>query len=509
MADISVNNNRIATNTLMLYIRMFVMVGVNLYASRIILQALGVDDFGLYNIVGGVVALFTFINSAMVSSTLRFLNYEFGRNNLGEAQKVFSASLNIHIAIAVLVVLLAETVGLWFLNSYISIPDGRVVAANWVYQFSIITAAIGIVQAPYNALIIAHERMSFYAYISILEVILRLIVAYMVYIFADRLISYSVLLSVTAFVVFIGYYIFCRRNFSIYKYCFEYDKSRYWAIAGFSGWSLFEAIANMGASQGLNILLNIFFGITVNAAMGIANQVNAAIYRFVGNFQLAFNPQIVKSYAAGEKGYFINLILSTSKYSFFLLLLLALPVFICCPEILRIWLGQVPDYTVQFCRLMIVFSLIEALQGPLWVSVQATGRIRNYQLLMSFFIFSNLPIAYIALKFFKSPELVLVIRVLVNVITSIVRILYIRRLYTFPVFRYLKEVISIAGIVTLLSFPIPYIVYHSIPTWYGLLSSISLALICTIITVYIIGLKRGEKEYFNKAIRKIIHLVHI
>lgn len=507
MADISVNNKRIAKNTLMLYVRMFVMMGVNLYTSRIILQALGVDDFGLYNIVGGVVALFTFINSAMVSSTQRFLNYELGRNNLEEAQKVFSTSLNIHIAIAFLFILLAETVGLWFLNSYINIPGGRELAANWVYQFSVITAAIGIVQASYNALIIAHERMSFYAYVSILEVILKLIVAYLVYLFADRLISYSILLSVTALVVFIGYYFFCRKCFSIYRYCFEYNRSRYCTIAGFSGWSLFGAIANMGANQGLNILLNVFFGVAINAAMGIANQVNAAIYHFVSNFQTAFNPQIVKSYAAGEREYFTNLILGTSKYSFFLLFLLALPVFVCCPEILRIWLGQVPDYTIQFCRWMIVFSLIDALQGPLWVSVQATGRIRNYQLLMSFFILLNLPIAYIALKFFELPELVLIVRVFLNVITSIVRIVYIRRLYAFPVSRYMKEVLLIATIVALLSFPIPYIVYHSIPTWYGLLSSIFLALACTIIIIYIVGLKPREKEYFNKVIHKIIQMV--
>ena len=224
MTDTSANNKRIAKNTLLLYIRMFLMMGITLYTSRVVLQMLGVDDFGIYNVVGGIIVLFSFINNAMVASTQRFLNFELGRGNVEEAQKVFAASLNIYLIIVVIFMLLAETLGLWFLNRYINIPPERTVAANWVYQFTIITSIINIIRTPYNASIIAHERMSFYAYISIIEVVLKLLVVYLVYLFADRLISYAALITIVTLIVFGGYYLFCRKKFPICRYKFEYDK---------------------------------------------------------------------------------------------------------------------------------------------------------------------------------------------------------------------------------------------------------------------------------------------
>ena len=242
MQDNSQNNKRIAKNTLMLYVRMLLIMVVSLYTSRVILQALGVEDFGLYNVVGGVVVLFTFINNAMVTSTQRFLNFEIGRNNLDEAQKVFSASLNIHAIIAGVFLLLAETVGLWFLNKYIQIPAGREVAANWVYQFSIIVSILNIIRSPYNAAIIAHEHMSFYAYVSVIEIILKLAIVYMVYLFADRLIAYAFLMMMVTLIVLAAYYIFCKKKYTICKYKFEYDRKRYMALASFSGWSLFGSL---------------------------------------------------------------------------------------------------------------------------------------------------------------------------------------------------------------------------------------------------------------------------
>ena len=415
MADNTANNKRIAKNTLMLYIRMLMIMVVNLYTSRVILQALGVEDFGLYNVVGGVVVLFTFINNAMVTSTQRFLNFEIGKNDYEEARNVFSTSLNIHFIIAVIFLVLAETIGLWFLNTYLQIPDGREIAANWVYQFSILVSILNIIRSPYNAAIIAHEHMSFYAYVSIIEVVLKLAIVYMVYLFADRLIAYAFLMMIVTLIILGAYYIFCKKKYSICKYKFEYNKKRYLELASFSGWSLFGSMANMGASQGVNIILNMFFGVTVNAAMGIANQVNAAVYQFVSSFQTAFNPQIIKSYAAGDRTYFISLIMNTSRYSFLLLFLLALPIYICCPEILSIWLGTVPEYAVEFCRLMLVFSLIDAVQGPLWVSAQATGKIRNYQIIMSTLILLNLPVSYLLLRLFFIFELAILTKVIIYI----------------------------------------------------------------------------------------------
>ena len=363
--SVSENNKRIAKNTLMLYVRMMLIMLVSLYTSRVILKTLGIENFGIYNIVGGIVVLFSFINNAMVSSTQRYLNYELGRQNLDEAKKIFSASLTIHFIIAGIIIFLSETIGLWFLNKYINIPEGRIVAANWVYQFSILTFAVNIIRTPYNASIIAYERMSFYAYISIIEVVLKLIIVYAIVIFADRLIAYSVLVFIVAILILICYIIFCLSKFPICKYKYEYNKLRYASLLNFSGWSMFGALANTGAQQGINILLNMFFGVTVNAAMGIAHQVNSALYSFVSNFQTAFNPQIIKSYAANDRSYFFSLILHTSRYSFYLLLILAFPVILCCQEILQIWLVDVPEHAVAFCQLVIIFSLIDAWQGPL------------------------------------------------------------------------------------------------------------------------------------------------
>ena len=507
MSDNSQNNKRIAKNTLMLYIRMLLIMVVSLYTSRVILQALGVEDFGLYNVVGGVVVLFTFINNAMVTSTQRFLNFEIGRNNLDEARKVFSASLNIHAVIACVFLLLAETVGLWFLNRYIQIPEGREVAANWVYQFSILVSILNIIRSPYNAAIIAHEHMSFYAYVSVIEIILKLAIVYMVYLFADRLIAYAFLMMMVTLIVLAAYYIFCKKKYTICKYKFEYDRKRYMALASFSGWSLFGSLANMGASQGINIILNMFFGVAVNAAMGIANQVNAAVYQFVSSFQTAFNPQIIKSYAAGDRTYFISLIMNTSRYSFLLLFLLALPIYICCPEILSIWLGTVPEYAVEFCRLMLLFLLIDAVQGPLWVSAQATGKIRNYQILMSALILLNLPITYVLLIFFKNPEIALIVRVSINFVTAVARVIYLNHLYNFPIDRYMKDVILKCIMVMVISYPIPYLVHKMTgTTLIDTFANVFIALVCAIVFITLIGLRSKERILIISKMKQVFHL---
>ena len=503
MSDNSQNNKRIAKNTLMLYVRMILIMLVSLYTSRVILKTLGVENFGIYNIVGGIVVLFSFINNAMVSSTQRYLNYELGRQSLDEAKKIFSASLTIHFIIAGIIIFLSETIGLWFLNKYINIPEGRIVAANWVYQFSILTFAVNIIRTPYNASIIAYERMSFYAYISIIEVVLKLIIVYAIVIFADRLIAYSVLVFIVAILILICYIIFCLSKFPICKYKYEYNKLRYASLLNFSGWSMFGALANTGAQQGINILLNMFFGVTVNAAMGIAHQVNSALYSFVSNFQTAFNPQIIKSYAANDRSYFFSLILHTSRYSFYLLLILAFPVILCCQEILQIWLVDIPEHAVAFCQLVILFSLIDAWQGPLWVSAQATGKIKNYQLLMSCLILLNLPLTYILFKLIHIPELALIVRVFINIITSIARVLYLKHLYNFPVIEYIKSVILRSLLVVVIAAPIPAILYCMIEK--SLLGTTFIIIVCIIITImaiYYVGITSKEKLYIKSLVRK-------
>lgn len=499
--DKMTNNKRIAQNTIVLYVRMIFMVIVSLYTSRIVLRTLGVEDFGIYNIAGGIVVLFSFLNSAMISSTQRFLNFELGKKNEAEAARIFSMSINAHVGIMILLFVLSETVGLCFLNTYIQVPPSRVYAMNWVYQMSVLGACLSVIRTPYNAAIIAYEKMSTYAYISIVEVILKLGIVYLLLIIAvDHLIVYSVLTMVVIGLITLCYIFYCLNHFKICHYKYSWDAVLFKRLIGFSGWSLYGSFANMAASQGLNILQNIFFGVSINAAMGIANQVNTAIYNFSSNFQTAFNPQIVKSYAADDRDYFMSLIFKTSKYSFFLLFVLSLPVLICCDRVLAFWLGDVPDHAVEFCRLMILFSLVDGISAPLWMSVQATGRIRNYQIIMGVIIFSNLPLSYIVLQAGANPEAVLVIRVLLNILSFFVRIIYLRKAIALPARKYITTVLFPCLGVAIVAFPLPFLSYHLVDGFNGLIVSLLLAIFLSAFFVYRIGMNRQERS----AIKNII-----
>lgn len=483
---------------------MLVLMLVSLYTSRVVLAALGVEDYGIYNVVGGIVVLFTFINNAMVTSTQRYLNYELGRDDLPQAKKVFSISLNIHILIAAIVLLLAETIGLWFLNTIIQYPEAREFAVKVTYQLSILTTCLKIIRAPYNAAIIAHERMSFYAYLSIFEAVLQLCIAFLLMACkSDRLILYSMLLCVVAVIVNLCYYAYCKTKFLICNYKLYKDKTLYRQLLSFSGWSLFGGVANMGASQGLNMILNVFFGVTVNAAMGVATQVNSAVTSFVHSFQTAFNPQIVKSYAAGDYSYFIKLILSTSKYSYLLLFILALPIYICCPEVLNVWLTEVPDYAVSFCRLMLIFALLDALQGPLWYSVQATGKIKTYQILMSLMILANLPIAYVCLKFGYSPNSVLIVRCIINLVTLFVRLWYLNRLYNFPVMDFVNGVLCRIIPITVIAYLVAYIPIEATTPLLKIIIVVAMTLMLNIVLILSIGLNKDERLVVERNIKQL------
>lgn len=477
---------------------------VSLYTSRVVLDALGVEDYGIYNVVGGIVVLFTFINNAMVTSTQRYLNYELGRDDLPQAKKVFSVSLNIHILIAVIVLLLAETIGLWLLNTTIQYPEAREFAVQMTYQLSILTTCVKIIRAPYNAAIIAHEKMSFYAYLSIFEAILQLGIVFLLMICnSDKLVLYGILLCVVAIVVNLCYYAYCKATFAICAYRLYKDKILYRQLLSFSGWSLFGGIANMGASQGLNMILNVFFGVTVNAAMGIATQINSAVASFVHSFQTAFNPQIVKTYAAGDHNYFIKLILSTSKYSYLLLFILALPIYICCPEVLSVWLTEVPDYAVSFCRLMLIFALLDALQGPLWYSVQATGKIKTYQILMSFMILANLPIAYVCLKLGYSPNSVLVVRCIINLATLFVRLWYLNRLYKFPIMEFVNGVLCRILPITIIAYLVAYIPIEATTPLLKIIIVVAITFTINIVLTLSIGLNKEEKLVVGRHVKRL------
>lgn len=383
MATTSANNKRIAKNTLLLYIRMLFLMAVNLYTSRVVLNVLGVEDFGIYNVVGGVVAMFSMLSGSLSAAITRFITYELGTGDRESLKRIFSSAVTIQIGLAVLIILLAEAIGVWFLNIKMNIPDARIVAANWVFQFSILTFAINLISVPYNASIIAHERMSAFAYISILEAIGKLAIAFLIVVSPmDKLIFYAILMCAVALIVRFAYGIYCKRNFEECTYHFIFDKDLLKRMFGFAGWNFIGATSAVLRDQGGNVVINLFCGPAVNAARGIAFQVNNAVSGFVTNFMTALNPQITKSYAAGDRDYMMTLIYQGARLSFYMLLLLSLPVLINTHYILELWLKTVPEHAVLFVQLVLVFAMSESISHPLITAMLATGKIRNYQLVV-------------------------------------------------------------------------------------------------------------------------------
>lgn len=499
------NNKRIAKNTLMLYFRMFLIMGVTLFSFRIILKELGEDGYGLYNVVAGVVILFSFLSGAMTQSTQRFLSYHIGKQDFTELQRVFSMSVNVHIVIAGVVLILAETVGLWFLNSYMRFPAGMLTTANIVYQWSVFTFIIQILTVPDQASIISNERMSFYAYFSIIEAILKLSAALLlVFIGGNKVIIYAgTLCGISVCLLFI-YRIYCRSNFEHCIYHYFFDSALFKSIISFSGWNMLGGVGNVGASQGVNIILNIFRGVTLNAAMGVSNQVAAAVSSFVSNMQTAFNPQIIKSYAADEKDYFLSLIFRASRFSFLLIFVIGFPVILCCSTILDIWLTETPQFAVPFTQLIIVFCMIDAISGPLWTAAQASGKIKTYMLIIATMIFTNVPATYIILYLRLSPVWLMVYKVVMNLLIHFTRIGYLHWLIHFPSLTYLKEVMLPIILYILIAAPVPFLISQYTET----LAEDMLLVVFTVCECTAFGLliimNNNERHYLlDKVFRKL------
>lgn len=446
------DNKCIARNTVLLYFRMFLVMAVSLYTSRIILNALGVEDFGIYSVVGGVVTMFAFLNAAMAASTQRFLTFELGKGDEKRLNGVFCMSLFLHLLIVILVVLFAETVGLWFVNYKLTIPESRMIAANWAYQFSVLSLVVTILSVPYNALIIAREKMNIFAYISIFEVALKLLIAYLIlWSPVDKLIFYSFLLFMASLVIRITYGIYCHKYFTESRYHFIWDKELFCEMKNFAGWNLFGVFAGITSNQGINVLLNLFFGPVVNAARSIAYQVMGAVNQLVTNFQLAVNPPITKKYAMNEKEDMNNLIFFSSKYSYFLLFFFALPLISEMDFVLRLWLKNVPDYTSVFTRLVLADVLLCSISGPLHILVQATGKVKIYQMIVSTVLLLNLPVAYLLLLSHYSPVSVFILAIVLSFVALIARMIVLHYLTAFPVWAFIRKVIFPISKVTLIA----------------------------------------------------------
>lgn len=501
MTNSSENNKRIAKNTLLLYFRMLFMMAVSLYTSRVVLNALGVEDFGIYNVVGGVVAMFSMLSGSFSSAITRFITYELGTGNWNNLKRIFSSAVTIQIGLATLIILLAEAVGVWFLNVKMSIPDARITAANWVFQFSILTFAINLISVPYNASIIAHERMSAFAYISILEALGKLAIAFLIVVSPmDKLIFYVILMCAVALIVRFAYGIYCKRHFEECTYHFIFDKELLKRMFGFAGWNFIGATSSVLRDQGGNVVINLFCGPSVNAARGIAFQVNNAVSGFVTNFMTALNPQVTKSYAAGDCDYMMTLIFQGARLSFYMLLLLSLPVLINTHYILGLWLKIVPGHTVLFVQLVLVFAMSESISNPLITAMLAAGRIRHYQLVVGGLQLMNLPVSYILLRMGMFPEVVIVTAIVISQCCLVARLLILRGIIGLSVRKYLKKVYINVLVVTILASVFPFLLAGRMEesfTNFILLSFV--AVICTGITIYYAGCNQTERKFvWNK-----------
>lgn len=505
------SNRRIAKNTLLLYFRMFITMFVSLYISREVLRILGIEDFGIYNIIGGIIVLFSFINGALVSSTQRFLNYEIGSGDVQRQRSIFNSTVTIYIIFCILIVVVAETAGLWFLNNKLNIPHERLEAANWVYQASLVTFCLNILRVPYNAVVIAHERMSFYAYLSIAEVVMKLIILFpLTMVHIDKLVLYAVLVAVISFFVFVFYRIYCKRQFAICNYRFAFDKQEYRELLGFSMWNLFGSGANMLVSQGINILFNLFYGVTLNASIGLTNQVKNAVSSFLINFQTAFSPQIVKSYAGGEKERFQQLILFTSKYSYFLTILVILPFLFNADFIISKWLTVVPIYLVPFTKWSLLSLVIDSLSAPLGIAVQATGTIRKYQILYSVFSFSVLPVAVLITFLGKHPIAVFIVWTAGNLGIYIWKIWFVSKLIKMPIRLYCSKVIGRILLVSILG-GIAVFLFHSLSffravDWSKFVASTSSIILALLTLIYLFGLDELEKNVVKVYLKQRLNI---
>lgn len=498
------DQKRIAKNTVMLYIRMIVIMIVTLYTTRVVLNVLGETDYGIYNIVGSVVVSMVFIQNSLMSATQRFLSYEMGLKDNGDVGRVFQSSLVLHFRFLFIIIVLLETVGLWFLNAVLDIPHGRMAAANVVYQCSILTFALNLIRIPYNSIIISYESMNIYAVLSIIEAFLKLsIVIALKYLGPDKLILYGILVCVITLIINSLYISYCRRNYKEEtRLSFRGDKDTIKKLQGFLGWNLLGGVTGVATNEGPNYFMNYYMGVSVNAAMGIAKQVSGAVYQFASNFQSAFNPQLVKAYAAEEKDYLFNLINKTSLLSFYLLFIIAFPVIICADYIFEIWLVNVPQYTIIFCILIIVSQFIAALSGPLWMVAHATGEIKNYQINISILGLMVLPASFFILKNGYAPYYVLVFQVLLNVAIYIYRLYFVRDKIGLPIKKYIKEVVFKCALLSVCIFPIPFMMSKYAEGFLQNLFVVTVSVVISGIAIYYGGLDKETRGMVNAFIKK-------
>ena len=501
--DNSHRNKRIAKNTLMLYVRMLFLMLIGLYTSRVVLGALGEDDYGIYNVVGGVVAMFTIISGSLNSAISRFITFEMGKGGESRLDKVYSTAVTIQFILVLIVVLLAEPAGLWFIENEMTIDPARILQAKWVLHFSIAAFAVNLMSVPQMASITAHEKMSAYAGIGILDGILRLLTAFLILRSPiDRLVYYSALMALTVLIVRMAYGIYCRMNFAECRYRPVFDRALMKEMFSFAGWNFIGVTSGVLREQGGNILVNLFSGTAVNAARGVAVQLNSAIQSFVTNFMTAVNPQITKSYASGETDYMFSLVRRSTRMSYCLLLLLAVPVLFNTEYILGLWLKDVPAHTALFVRLFLIFALSESLSNPMITAMLATGRIRNYQIVVGGIQLLNVPVSYVLLRYGAIPEVTVIVAIIISQICLFARLVMLSRATGFPKAAYIREVyvpmlLKVSSVAALPPLAAGMIPIDGLPAF---IVNVAVCVLSTGAAIYFFGITADERAWLKDTV---------
>lgn len=497
-SDNDLNKKTVARNTIMLYIRLFFLMIVGFVTTRVVLNSLGESDFGLNNAIAGFVALFSVLTNSLNAAISRFLTYELGKENQERLNRIFSTSVFIQFIMSLIVAVLLETLGIWFMTNYMMIPAERLFASRWVLHFAVIQTFITLTFVPYSASIISHERMSIYAYVSIIEGILHLVIAYLIKldVWNDKLIYYSAAICASNLIVNLIYRLYCTKNFQECKIKCVFDKDLLKAIGGFAGWNMFGACSAVLRDQGINVLFNMFFGPSVNAARGISNQASGLATKFSTGFMQALNPQLTKSYASGNHDYMYSLLFQGTRMSFALFFVIALPIFIEANFLMNLWLVEVPVHTIAFIRIALLLILLDSINaGPLITIQLATGNIKKYQIVVGGLQFIDFPLAYVLLKIGMSPEIVMIMVVIIAFLCMMARLYMLKGMVDFPIKTYFENVVQVELKVILFASILPVVLYFLLPD-----SLLCHLLVCGVsvlsaaIFVWFIDITKTERE---------------
>ena len=502
------NTKRLAKNTLLLYFRQILIMLVSLYTVRVVLKVLGEEDYGIYNVVAGIVTMFSFLTSTMASASQRYLAVDLTTGDLTKQKQTFGLILWTYILLIIATVVLAESIAVWFLNAKMTIPDNRLYAANWVLQAAILMFVVNIIATPYLSAVIAHEKMGVYAYVNIFDAVLKLAIVFVLEVMSyDKLILYAVLLLTSSILATSCYILYCRKTFPECKANLFYDKQQMKEMTAFAWWNMIGTVANLLRSQGINVLLNLFFNPTINAARAIAYQINNAIISFSNNFYTAVKPQIIKSYAAGENERMIHLITSSSRLAFFLVFMLSLPVYLNIDFILKLWLENPPEYACLFSKLVLINILLEVFSMPLVTGLQATGNIKRYQSVISVIYLLNIPISYVLLRCGYPPEITMYVNIALVMISFTPRLLICKKYYSLSIPEYMKSVLLKTLLVTAICYTANYYLLRLFDanTVVNLCISCVAIIFVTGFVILFIGLQNAERQLIANKIKSIIH----